>query len=1106
MQLEAQRLAERLAALPKPQRLALLRRLAEQGMNASALPIVPFRRDEPLPASHAQRGLWLTWRMAPQSAAYNLAGTLVLGGALDAEALSAAVDDLALRHEVLRTVFRPDAEGELQQLPQPGVPGLLQVEDLSVWPAAGRESEAHARAQRHALQPFDLETGPVWRVLLVRLDACTHWLSIVAHHIAADGWSEAVLVQDLAALYEARVAGRVAALPTLPIQFADHAAWQHEWSAAGEIERQLAHWKRRLGDAQQAALPLPMDRPRPPVRSDAGALHRFVLSDALAAGVRRLAESTGSSVFMVMLALLKLVLARCCGTGDIHVGTPVADRRRAETHRLVGYLTNVLVLRTQLNLRADFRALLAAVRETVLDAHSHAECPFDLLVSALAVEREAGVHPLFQVKCTEQQEAAGLDRFGGLALHMRGADAVHAHFDLSLDFTVRPREIACEFAYAVDIFDASTVARMAELLAEMAQRVSAAPDRPLVELLPAVAPSQAVGETLTRQAADDVIACWARSVAAAGEAPALRCEEQVVTRAGLDAMAQALAAQLVARGVGPEVRVGVHAPRSIELVLGLLAVLKAGGVYVPLDPALPADRLAYQVRDSGMALMLSVDEPAWTPGIAVLPLSLSAAADAPVDFPIAAPNPRQTAYLIYTSGSTGRPKGVAIDRGALANYVHGVLARLELPESAASMAMVSTVAADLGHTVLFGALCAGRLLHLISAERAFDPDRFAEYMSRHRVDVLKIVPSHLQALLNAREPADVLPRQLLIMGGEATRWPLLDRVAAMRPRMRVLNHYGPTETTVGILTQDAGQALRRSATLPVGRPLPNSAAHVLDADLQPVPRGVAGELYLGGAGLAHGYAGRAGMTAERFVANPFAAGERLYRSGDRVRLLADGSVEFLGRVDDQVKVRGFRVELKEIAQSLRMQPGVQEAEVLARDSEDGRTRLFGYVVGAAGASIDGEALRAQLARSLPEYMVPAAIMVLQALPLNANGKLDRRALPEPEQGGERAGAAPVGEVEEALAAVWAEVLGLERIGRDDNFFALGGDSILSLKVVGRARKRGVQISPRQLFESRSLSALAALVAGEAPAAPVAAIPVLDAARRARPLSLSYAQS
>ncbi|NRR34220.1 amino acid adenylation domain-containing protein [Oxalobacteraceae bacterium] len=1078
MQFNPLQLAQRIAALPAAKRKLLLQRLGEQGVDVAALPIVAANRGGPLPLSYAQRGMWLTWRMAPHSAAYNMEGTLVLRGAVDAAAMASAVDALAARHEVLRTVFRAAADGadsqDAEQLVRDAASGVLELLDLSGVAVEQREDWAAEQVATHTGAPFDLEAGPVWRVLLVKLDEQTHWLSIVVHHIVADGWSASVLMRELGTLYAAHASGVPAALPVLPIQFADYAIWQRDWAEAGELDRQLAYWRGQLGE-DHTPLALPLDRPRPRERSDAAAQHRFVLRGRAAAGIAQLAEKHGCTRFMVMLALLKLALAHLSGASHVAVGSPVANRQRAETQGLVGYLLNVLVLRTRVDLQASFDNLLEQVRATVLDAQSHADCPFDLLVSQLVGRREVGLHPLFQVKCTEQQPVAGVAGFGGLDVGVHHGAAKLAHFDLSLDFAAQGGEIVCGLSYACDIFDEATVAGIAELLDMLALRVSADARAPLATLLPQRASAHSTGEVRALSDADDVLACWDRAVAATPDAAAVRYEDDELSFAQLDQLSDALALRLQQHGVGPEVRVGVHAPRSIELVLGLLATFKAGGVYVPLDPALPAERLRYQAQDSKVALLLCSAEPAWDSGVPQLALTLAPLAAS--DFKPSAISADQAAYVIYTSGSTGQPKGVVISRGSLANYVQGVLARLELdalPAGEGSMAMVSTVAADLGHTVLFGALCAGRLLHLISAERAFDPDRFAEYMARHQVDVLKIVPSHLRALLSAAVPANVLPRQRLIVGGEATRWALLEKLQLLRPGMQVLNHYGPTETTVGILTQPAQSAAYSAFTLPVGRPLSNSAAWVLDDRLEPVAAGVTGELYLGGPGVARGYQARAGQSAERFVASPFGDGQRLYRSGDRVRMLADGALEFLGRVDDQVKVRGYRVELREVVQALLAQAGVAAAEVIARDSDDGRTQLHGYVVAQAGALLDGAALALQLGVSLPDYMVPSAVMVLDAMPLNANGKLDRKALPLPVQDLSGDFEAPQGEVEQALAEVWADVMGLERVGRHDNFFELGGDSILSLQIVARSRKRGYKVAPKHLMERQTIAAIAVL--------------------------------
>ncbi len=536
---------------------------------------------------------------------------------------------------------------------------------------------------------------------------------------------------------------------------------------------------------------------------------------------------------------------------------------------------------------------------------------------------------------------------------------------------------------------------------------------------------------------------------------------------------------------------GVYASRSIEFVVGLLAVWKAGGVYVPLEPQQPGERLGYQLRDSDAQVLLSVGAVSWAGNVPVIDLgNVDKEGEdrvAASELPLPQVHFAQSAYVIYTSGSTGQPKGVVVSHGALSNYVQGVLEALALPDDVRNFAMVSTVAADLGHTVLFGALCSGRTLHLISPECALDPNRFATYMREHEIEVLKLAPSHLQGLLSATRPQDVLPRHTLILGGEATSWPLLERIRELGPDCRVINHYGPTETTVGTMTHDAAQErLDVAVTLPIGKPLPNTQGHVLDTYLNPTPLGVPGELYIGGAGLAQGYEGRGDLTAERFVASPFKAGERLYRTGDRVRVLQDGTVEFLARMDDQVKVRGYRVELPEIASVLRAHPGVREAEVIARRREDGGVELHGYVVPKTNTELGADSLREQLSAVLPTYMIPSAIVVLESLPLTANGKLDRKALPEPGRAKE-CHEAPRGELEGTLALIWTKALRARGIGRHDNFFELGGDSIICLQIVARTHRAGWKITVEQIFTHQTIARLATV------AEPLAAVAQVEEA-------------
>ncbi|MFJ2995779.1 amino acid adenylation domain-containing protein, partial [Pandoraea sp. NPDC087047] len=1096
MTLEAQQIARRFAALAPQARREFVKKLEAAGLSAADLPIVPADRSAPLPLSYAQRGMWLTWQLDPSSPAYNLPGALYLEGSLDHDALHASLNQLAARHEILRTVYEIGADGEPVQRVLPTHEVDLPYRDLR-----GNSNALDTELDAFCTMPFQLDTAPPFRAALFRCGEQQHVLALAAHHIAADGWSIRIVIDELLAGYEAIVAGRVLALPSLPIQYADFAVWQRNWLGAGVMERQLAHWTARLGDTH-APIELPFDHRRV-AHATAEGRHALTLPAALSEQLRALARTQGASLFMVMLAVLKVALYRYGGQADVRVGAPIASRDKVETLGLVGCLLDVQVLRTQVDAGRDFATLLASVRETVLDAQTHHDLPFEALVDALQPERQPGVHPLFQVKCTQQDDRPAAMTVAGLAVRVEARSGGRAHFDLSFDFTDRAEGIETVLAYAAGLFDAATMARFAQTLVGIAEQAVRAPDLPLALYRLHGEQAMLEGPSVTFPA-EDLLGLWDAAVREVPQRDAVRHEDRHFSYAALDAHANRLAMLLQAQGVGVETRVGIYADRSCEFVLGVLAVLKAGGAYVPLDPQLPADRLAYQLENSGAALLLAAQAPAWPVAVPVLPLAFDA--QTPVETSASvwpAVSTSQAAYLIYTSGSTGQPKGVTVTRGALVNYVQAVLAQMALPADAESLAMVSTVAADLGHTSFFGALCSGRTLHLISRERAFDPDRFGAYMAKHRVGALKLVPSHLQALLQAAEPAHVLPRCLLVLGGEATHWDLLDRVRTLRPDCRVMNHYGPSETTVGVLTQPASDASRLAASLPIGRPIANIQALVLDADLNPVPQGATGELYLSGAGLARGYAARPGQTAERFVAHPQHVGERMYRTGDKVRLLADGSVAFLGRVDDQLKIRGYRVEPGEVRRAILALAGVTQAEVLPGEADDGRTMLCAYVV---GEGIDALTIRASLSASLPDYMVPASIVRLDAMPLNANGKIDRKALPQPERESGAVYEAPRDALEQTLADIWADLLGVDRVGRTDNVFALGADSILSLKVVARARKQGIKVLPRQLLEHQTLAELSRALHPESDAQTEVAVPTIP--RRADPLApvpLSHAQ-
>ena len=1058
MSIDPHQIARRFAELSPERRQAFLARLEENGIRFTDLPMVALTRADASPLSAAQRGLWIAWQSEPDSPAYNLAGVLRLGGLLDVDALEQACNDLLARHEALRTSFTQDADGEPQQRVNPAQFQPLAYLELD-------EAASRQRAQALTCQAFDLQAGPALRLELHRLDPQQHRLVIVLHHILADGWSIGLIIEDLATAYAARCQGQVAQWPALTVQYADYAGWQQRWLDAGEQTRQLDYWRKQLGD-DHTPLALAMDRPRSADRDSRGASVRLQLPADTSQRLRSLAKANGATTFMAMLALLNLLLARQSGAERVRIGSPLANRSRAETQRVVGYFTTLSVLSNRVDERCHFTALLHQVRGTLLEAQEHSQLPFDQLLQALAPPREAGTHPLFQVKCTEQS-ASRPQRFAGLSMSLDGLVAGEVHFDLSVDFTDRADGIEVLIAYACDLFDAERIEALAEDLRVLADAVSLTPEQPLLGL--AVRSEDRADASAV--ATEDVLAAWQRQHRLSPDAAALTCNGMTFSRGDIERAAEALGQHLLARGVGPGARVALLTGRTPGLVIGILAALKCGAAYVPVDPRWPAERRTAVLADSGACLVLGADP--GVPGLDWLALE----PDLPLPASMAVwPShvPQLPAYLIYTSGSSGTPKAVVASRGNLAAYVAGLSQRLQLP-ARSSFALVSTVAADLGHTVLFSALSQGGVLHLAADEQAFDPDAFAHWQSEQGADVLKITPSHLQALLNARDPARVLPRHTLILGGEATSWELLEQIRQLAPHLRVFNHYGPTETTVGALCQDAAHADRlRARTLPVGTALAGVEARVLDTWLNPVGNGVTGELYLGGPGVTQGYAGRPALTAERYVPDPFGApGTRLYRSGDRVRRLDDGSLEYLGRSDDQVKIRGYRVEPGEVSAALRRLPGVREAAVIGMPGEDGGDQLHACLVLEPGIAV--ETLRQSLASQLPDALVPSRWTVLEQLPLTANGKLDRHALTRT-QATRPSGEGPRGPVEQALAQLWSDLLGQSVMSRDASFGELGGDSLLSLKLLSRIRKQGLQgerkLTLADLLNAPSLAALA----------------------------------
>ncbi|WAC71653.1 amino acid adenylation domain-containing protein [Roseateles sp. SL47] len=1109
MNAELVSLAQRFARLTVPKRRLFLERLQGEGLDFAALPIVPRDPTQEAPLARAQRALWLAWHQSPQSAAYNLSGRLTLRGALHPAQVEAGVRRLVERHAALRTAFVLNDDGQpIQRV----LPATKMDWSHKNWAGtSGSQGEAMAEhAQHFALQPFDLERGEVFRAELHSFTDGVMDLLLSVHHIAADGSSVELLMAEL--VQDLMTPGSPPDRPSLAISYADYATWQHHWLEAGEEERQLAWWQSQLAGLP-ATTRLPLDRARRHQQGAHGALQSFRLEADVSAAMLALARQHAASPYMVTVALLNLLLARFCGDEDICIGLPTVNRGREELDGVVGHFTNVLPLRTRVDAEAGFLPLLLQVRDGLLEAKRHADLPLDLLVERLAVERQPGVHPFFQVKCAQQASAMDTGVGQGLQVEARALLVDDIHFDLSLDVTVERESLRFDLAYATELFDADTIERLVRAFQALAAQVVADPHRALGDLALPDAASVLTGE-VQPVALASILELWTKVVARSPDATALTQADQHYTYQQVDDAATQGACALRALGVGREDRVAICLERSPAFVLALLSTLKVGGAFVPMDPAAPVSRREQLLKEAGAAALFSTPEAeSWARGIPVLQPSLDACSNAAAaSLGEVLVHPAQAAYLIFTSGSTGRPKGVVVSHGALANYVQGLLTRMALPPGA-SFAMVSTVAADLGHTSLFGALCSGGALHLLAPDEAFDADAFAARMKQTRAAALKIVPSHLRGLLNAvadtPHAADVLPSRLLVLGGEAADQTLLEQVRALRPDLHILNHYGPTETTVGVLTQALPPEAHLPTQLPLGRPLPNLTAYVLDERLQPVQPGMTGELFMGGPALARGYAGQPGLTASRFVASPLGdhgiQGARLYRTGDQVRLGRDGALHFLGRQDDQIKIRGFRVEPGELQAVLRAWPQVADAFVMAGRNDAGTTELWAYVVPTGAMDLDLPALRAHLHECLPAHLMPAALVPLGALPLNANGKVDRRGFPAPSRSAQLASdmpgptfqgqgspdhnstheprpkpacrPAPRDPAEGAIATLWAELLGLpaDSIRREDSFFGLGGDSILSLKLMTRLRRTvpgGDRLSLATVMRAPHLGALA----------------------------------
>ncbi|GAA1979887.1 non-ribosomal peptide synthase/polyketide synthase [Kitasatospora viridis] len=1007
-----------------------------------------------VPLSPAQQRLWFLDRFEPGNAEYNTLSALRLRGPLDLGALRVALDALVARHESLRTTFA-ERDGRPHQLVHPPRPVDCPLTD----------GDLDAALEQEAATGFDLAAGPLLRARLVRTGADEHVLVLTVHHIVTDGWSTAVLGRDLGELYAAAHHQRPARLPELPVRYADYAAWQRR----RDVTRQLDHWRRELDGL--APLELPTDRPRPAERTRDGALLEFTLPAALTERLRERGREADATLFMVLVTGVQLLLARWTGQQDVAVGTVTAGRDRSELTDLVGMFVNTLVLRGRMGPRTPFRELLAGTRAAVLTAFEHQEVPFERVVDAVQPERDTSRTPLFAVMVALHNLGGELPELPGLTVAAVTPPVRQASFELAFDFVERDGGVTGYLQYNTGLFDPATVERLADRLRMLLESAAEDPGRTAADL-----------RLLTDGERQRVLADWQGAVEPVpGGALHTRFEEQarrlphataLVARdatldfAALNARANRLAHHLIAAGVGPEQLVALRLPRTSDLLVALLAVLKAGGTVVTIEPELPAERAEFLLRDSNPRLVLTPEALGGVPW-AALP------AHDPTDADRTAPlRPEHTAYLVHTSGSTGRPKGVAVEHRQLAALCHDHQQGLIAPHTADGRRLKAALSASPSFdTFWIGPLllAAGQQLHLIDEEVRLDPEAFCAQVAEQRLDWVNVTPSFLRELLAAGLLASERHRPaVLLVGGEALGPDLWAQLAAARTHAGVsaYNMYGPTECTV-----DATYLRIADRPLPaIGRPGRNQRAYVLDAALRPVPPGVPGELYLGGAQVARGYAGRPALTAERFVADPFGApGACLYRTGDLARWGADGQLEFLGRADQQLKVRGFRIEPGEVEAALLDQPGVTEA-VVTTSQHAGRVLLVGYLAGER--TPDDEELRAQLRRTLPEHMVPAAFVRLARIPRTSSGKTDRRALPAPVLAAAAGHVEPREGVERTLAGIWSEVLGVRPVGARDNFFSLGGDSILSIQIVSRARQAGLALTTKDVFRHQTIAELA----------------------------------
>ena len=1098
-------LAQRIAELSPEKRELLDKLLRQKGIGATEVTPIPRRpAAESYPVSFAQQRLWVLHQLDPASPAYNMPESIRLGGPLDLRALEESLNEIIRRHEVLRTTFRTTDEGPVQVVAPHQNVGMVRV-DLTELPPNQREAEARRMAELEAVAPFDLAKGPVLRATVIRLAEDDHVVLFTVHHIASDLWSMGVLVRELMVLYDALSHDRPSPLPELPIQYADYALWQRNWLQGRELEKQLDFWKGHLAGAP-AVLELPTDRPRPAVQSFNGAIVSFDLPKTLSSEVMLMTRREGVTLFMLLLGAFNVLLSRYTGQEDIVVGTPVAGRNRAETENLMGFFVNTLALRTNLSGDPTFREFLGRVREVALGTNAHQDFPFEKLVEEIQPERSLSHSPIFQVMFALQNVRAGapLD-LPGLKLSPVGVSERVAKFDLTLFTRETNGAIDGYFEFNTDLFDASTIERMIQHLQVLLEDAVTRPEARVssLRLLSQAEHHLLVTELndTAREYAKDVTVdlMIERQAQRTPDAAAVTFKDRALTYQELNERSNQLARHLRAAGIGAETLVGILLRRTPELIVALLGTLKAGATYVPIEAGYPRERLASLLADAGLKVLITEEKllqtlPETDTQIVCLDKDWERISLQERGNLAHVTRPENLAYVIFTSGSTGIPKGVMIPHRGLTNYLSWAVNEYR-SNGGHGAPLHSPIGFDLTITSLFLPLIAGSVVALVAEDEGVEGLRDV-LRNQPEFSLVKITPAHLEVLAQLLPPEHAAhSTHALVIGGEALFGEGLSYWLEHAPQTRLINEYGPTETVVGCCVYEVPTGSTPSGPVPIGRPIANTILRVLDQNLQPVPIGVTGELFIGGDGVARGYLNSPALTAEKFVPDPLGSqpGTRLYRTGDVARYLPDGNLVYVGRVDNQVKIRGFRIELGEVETTIEQHPSVRATVACVCEDSRQEKRLVAFVVAAEQTKINVIELRNYLKDRLPSYMLPSTVVTLDELPLTPNGKVDYDALPKPDNTWpdvRNSFVAPRNLVELQIADIWEDVLNLRPVGVTDNFFDLGGHSVLALRVTAQIEKVfGVDIPLSAFFDGGTISRLAELVLNKTHTPPRHLVPI-----------------